>query len=77
MIPASDVFYLFWSAHASASKWVEREWRTALRTGGLDFIDPVPLQPPEDAPPPPELAGLHFNDWMLAFRRRELSAPSG
>jgi hypothetical protein len=66
---ASDVFYLFWSANASSSKWVETEWRTALRTGRPGFIDPVPLQPPEEAPPPVELAGLHFNDWMLAFKR--------
>ena len=73
LIQASDVFYLFWSIHASRSSWVEREWRTALRTGGRDFIDPVPLQSPEEAPPPPELAGLHFNDWMLAFRRRGLA----
>ena len=72
MIPASDVFYLFWSLNARSSVWVEREWRIALHTGRHDFIDPVPLQPPEDAPPPPELAGLHFNDWMLAFQRRRL-----
>jgi type VI secretion system ImpA family protein len=70
LIAASDVFYLFWSLNASTSVWVEQEWRTALRTGRRDFIDPVPLQPPEEAPPPAELASLHFNDWMLAFRRR-------
>jgi len=72
LIAASDVFYLFWSLNASSSVWVEQEWRAALRTGRRDFIDPVPLQSPEVAPPPPELASLHFNDWMLAFQRRKL-----
>lgn len=69
VIPASDVFYLFWSEHARRSTWVEKEWRCALSTRGLDFIDPVPLSPPDVAPPPPELAGKHFNDWVLAFMR--------
>ncbi len=72
MIAASDVFYLFWSLNARSSVWVEKEWRAALGTGRPDFIDPVPLQSPEEAPPPPELASLHFNDWMLAFQRRTL-----
>ncbi len=30
-VASRDVFYLFWSASASASEWVEREWRAALR----------------------------------------------
>lgn len=67
-IPASDVFYLFWSENAKRSEWVEKEWRCALQTKGLEFIDPVPLVSPEQVPPPPELATKHFNDWILAFR---------
>jgi molecular chaperone DnaK len=70
VIPASDVFYLFWSEHAKRSEWVEREWRCALETRGLDFIDPVPLVSPELVPPPAELAAKHFNDWILAFIRQ-------
>ena len=69
-IPESDVFYLFWSVNAMRSSWVEKEWRCALETNGLEFISPVPLQSPEDAPPPTELASLHFNDWELAYRRQ-------
>jgi hypothetical protein len=69
VIPASDIFYLFWSKHARKSKWVEREWRCALNERGMGFIDPVPLQSPKEAPPPRELRSLHFNDWMLAFQR--------
>jgi serine/threonine protein kinase len=68
-IGESDIFYLFWSANARKSEWVEKEWRYALQTRGLDFIDPVPLVPPDEVPPPTELAEKHFNDWVLAFRR--------
>jgi hypothetical protein len=64
-----DAFLLFWSLAASQSKWVEHEWRTALRYKGLDAISPVPLDPPAAAPPPPELSALHFFDSALAFER--------
>ena len=67
-IAQREVFYLFWSRAATQSKSVEWEWRTALRTKGLDHIDPVPLDSPRDAPPPQELSGLHFNDWTLSIK---------
>jgi serine/threonine protein kinase len=63
-INAADVFYLFWSRNALASDWVAREWRWALRSKGLDFIDPVPLQSSEMAPPPDELAAKPFDDLL-------------
>jgi hypothetical protein len=69
LIPESDVFYLFWSAAAKASPWVEREWRCALRTRGEEFIVPVPLVSPEEVRPPNELSKKHFSDWILAYRR--------
>lgn len=69
VIPAADIFYLFWSTRARESRWVEKEWRCALEARGIDFIDPVPLESPDSAPPPPELASRHFNDWVLAFMR--------
>jgi hypothetical protein len=68
-IPASDVFYLFWSSNAQKSPWVEKEWRCALQTRGIDFIDPVPLESPDVALPPEELKSKHFNDWELAYQR--------
>lgn len=68
-IPASDIFYLFWSRNAKASAWVEKEWRCAYQAKGLDFIDPIPIEAPEKAPPPPELAAKHFNDPFLAYMR--------
>jgi hypothetical protein len=68
-IPVNDIFYLFWSLNAKESHWVEKEWRCALETKGLDFIAPVPLVSPELVPPPPELASKHFDDWTLAFKR--------
>ena len=71
VIPEHDVLYLFWSAAAKASHWVEMEWRCALNSRGIEFIDPVPLVSPEDVPPPEELSGKHFKDWVLAYRRRK------
>ena len=68
-ILGTDVLYLFWSAAASVSHWVEKEWRCALERRGVNFIDPVPLVSPEDVPPPEELGSKHFNDWILAYRR--------
>ena len=69
-IPLSDVFYLFWSRHAKASEWVEKEWRLAYEYKGLDFIDPVPLEPADVAPPPPELARKHFNERLIVHIER-------
>jgi molecular chaperone DnaK len=69
VIPESDVLYLFWSAAAKASPWVEKEWRCGLSTRGYEFVDPVPLVSPEEVRPPEELSGKHFNDWVLAYRR--------
>jgi hypothetical protein len=74
VIPASDVFYLFWSGHARESDWVTREWQCALRSRGVDFIDPVPLVSPTEVPPPAQLQALHFNDWVLAFQSSQQSA---
>jgi hypothetical protein len=72
-IPARDVFFLFWSFHASRSKEVEKEWRIALEMRGLDFIDPIPLNDPRVSPPPKELASLHFNDLYIAQIQMEES----
>ncbi|MEZ0396215.1 MAG: toll/interleukin-1 receptor domain-containing protein [Anaerolineales bacterium] len=66
-IGSRDVFFLFWSSNARKSRWVEKEWRFALEKRGVDFIDPVPLEPPDQAPPPPELSSKHFNDRELVF----------
>ena len=62
-----DVFYLFWSQQAATSEWVTKEWQLALKLRGLDYIQPVPLEEPRIAPPPAELAELHFNDPWLAY----------
>ncbi len=67
-IAIRDIFYLFWSRAASRSRWVQKEWRTALSTKGIDYIDPVPLVSPSEVPPPAELASLHFNEWTLPYR---------
>lgn len=74
VIPENDVFYLFWSAAAKASPWVEKEWKCALNSRGEGFIDPVPLVSPEEVQPPDELSKKHFNDWILAYRRGRTKA---
>ncbi|MFX0132606.1 MAG: toll/interleukin-1 receptor domain-containing protein [Candidatus Hodarchaeota archaeon] len=69
LILCSDIFFLFWSIAASKSQWVEREWKYALINKGIDFIEPIPLEPPLKAPPPKELADhIHFNDETLAWQ---------
>jgi len=66
-VPTKDTFYLFWSQPAARSVWVEREWRFALSRRGLNYIDPVPLEEPDCAPPPQELSELHFSDAYIAY----------
>ncbi len=73
-IAARDIFYLFWSRKAKESRWVEREWRQAIDTRGIEFICPIPLEDPRFAEPPAELADLHFNDWCLAIIQSEKAA---
>ena len=73
VIPKNDIFYLFWSGAAKESIWVEKEWRCALKSKGIRFIDPVPLVSPEEILPPEELSSIHFNDWTLAFKRVRLN----
>jgi hypothetical protein len=73
-ILSCDVMFLFWSAAASRSKWVDWEWRYGYQARGTDFITPVPLASPDEVPPPKELAELHFNDWVLAYMRGQPQA---
>lgn len=57
-----DVFYLCWSGFAKRSKQVELEWRYALEKKGITGIEALPLELPDNCPPPAELQGKHFND---------------
>ena len=61
MIERADIFQLFWSRNAVKSKYVEDEWRHALRLGREPsrFIRPVYWTEPMP-PPPPELGHLSF-----------------
>ncbi len=60
MIDRADIFQLFWSNTAAASKYVRQEWEHALNLHRpLGFIRPVYWQQPM-LPPPPELAAIHF-----------------
>ena len=69
-IERSDLFQLFWSAAAAASKAVEDEWQHALGVAangpvGARFIRPVYWTKPLPGPPEP-LAGIQF--WYFDLR---------
>ncbi len=64
-----DILYLCWSRSASFSQWVDKEWRYALEHKGLDGIEPIPLETPDQCPPPPELATKHFDDKWLYYEK--------
>ena len=58
-IEEADLFQLYWSEAARASREVEREWRHALFLRRQGFVRPVYWQQPL-AEPPAELRSLHF-----------------
>lgn len=64
-----DIFFLCWSLYAKKSKNVEDEWKYALDKKGLDYIEPVPIDPPSICPPPEELNTKHFNERLLFIIR--------
>jgi len=66
-IERRDLFWLFWSRAAMASKWVDWEWRTAVAPKSLSCIQPHPLEPVEEAPPPEELADLQFGAFYETY----------
>lgn len=66
-IVSRDVLFLCWSENAKRSPWVENEWRYALEQKGLEAIEPIPLVPPAQCPPPQELNAKHFNDKALFY----------
>ena len=68
-IECRDLLVLCWSRFAKASKWVDAEWRYALKQKGLESIDPIPLEPAEVCPPPEELGKKHFNDHLNYMSR--------
>ena len=64
-IEKRDVLYLCWTHNAKESEWVDREWRYAYSQKGIDGIEPMPIELPEECPPPQELSGKHWNDKLL------------
>ena len=69
-IDRCDVFYLFWSSQARASKWVMKEAKYALARraasdDGVPHIIPVIIEGPPLPKPPKYLKDIHFNDCML------------
>ena len=64
-IEKRDILFLCWSHFARDSHWVNAEWRYALEHKGEESIEPVPIESPEQCPPPQELKHKHFNDKLL------------
>ncbi len=68
-IDQSDAVLLFWSNNARQSEWVMRECHYTIETKGIDCLLPVIIEGPPLVKPPPELAALHMNDWLLYLMR--------
>ena len=60
LIKEADVFQLFWSKAAKKSKYVEMEWREALKRRKKNFIRPCFWERPMPEPIPPELENINF-----------------
>jgi len=69
-IERRDVLFLCWSHSARDSEWVDREWRYALANKGLDFIEPVPIEPPSVCQLPRELSSKSFHERSLFYTDR-------
>jgi len=80
-IARRDVFLLFWSRRAAASKWVAWEIDTARHAKPPEAIVPMPLEDPAIAQPPPWLSAEHLRDrflvagYALQRIRDEAAAP--
>jgi len=70
-IEEADVFQLCWSKEARESRYVEREWRHALKQQRTNFIRPVYWELPLPIPPV-ELETIHFAFLDLGGRARLL-----
>jgi hypothetical protein len=80
-IDQCDVFLLFWSTNAAASKWVVAEAEHALsRQAGLPGnppdILPIVLEGPPVPAPPDSLKDIHFNDWLRYVIAAEEAKPA-
>lgn len=64
-IDRRDILFLCWSHFAKQSRWVDTEWRYALKQKGEEGIEPIPLEEPGTCPPPEELSSKHFNERLL------------
>ncbi len=73
-IKKSEAFLLFWSSSAKQSKYVEEEWRFALKHRDRVRIVPNLLEPTSVCAPPPELEELQFGSRETTLRDALLGA---
>lgn len=84
-IDEADIFMLFWSRSARASKWVNNEIeyardRQKANPEALPDIVPIVLEDPRDVPPPELLNDQHFNGMiatMISYESRRPKRGSG
>ena len=73
-IDRCDVFYLFWSSQAKASKWVMKEIERALdrraksENGDPDIIPIIIEGPPPPAPPNLSTTSTSTTAWLTCWR---------
>lgn len=70
-IERRDILFLCWSHFARDSQWVDAEWRYAYTQKGAEGVEPIPIEPPDQCPPPEELSNKHFNDRLLHYMEEE------
>ena len=82
-ILASDKLLLFWSENSARSRWVDWEWRQAVKAKGEDVLELHLLRSTPMDLVPQELRKYHFNDiYILArdaelYRREQAARASG
>jgi hypothetical protein len=71
-ILASDKLLLFWSENSAKSRWVEWEWKQAVKAKGEDVLELHLLRSTPMDLVPEELRKYHFNDIYILARDAEL-----
>lgn len=74
-IEQADIFQLCWSSNASASTYVDQEWRHALGQKRESFIRPMFWEEPKPKIPS-ELSELHFARFQVALTPSPPAQPA-
>ena len=67
----ADVLFLLWSTNSKDSEWVNKEWKYIYDKKGINYIEPIPLEPNAGKFLPKELAEKHCNDLLVYIQFME------